>query len=132
MIYFWSIWDHYTMFSYIFSGGCCTPFIESCHERVWSTGSEYLKRLWIFRFFDWFSKVKTEECDLRVWNVDITILFQQWKFLRNPHVLLRYIFFIFCRTKCGRFTKSSHQKFYSIIGRWFLILPTIVVLLVLY
>ena len=61
---FWSIWHHYTLLSYIFSGSKCTRFIESSHRTV-NRGKKLSKS----RFLSWVSKTKTEECNLNIWNV---------------------------------------------------------------
>ena len=58
------IWHHCTLFSYTFSGGRCTRFIESSHQRFFR-GKKLLK----LRFLDYFSKAKTEECDQEDWSV---------------------------------------------------------------
>ena len=69
----WSIWHHYTSFSYKFSEGRCTLFTESSNQSV----SQNEKRLWKFRFLGCFSIAKSEECNQKVWNFlhqsDITI-----------------------------------------------------------
>ena len=33
--YLSSIWHHYSLFNYIFSGRWCTPFVQSFHEKVY-------------------------------------------------------------------------------------------------
>ena len=62
---FWSIWHHYTLFSYIFSGSRCTLSMKVATK----VSIKVKKQLSKFRFLGCFSKSKTEECNLKVGNV---------------------------------------------------------------
>ena len=61
--------------------------------KVATKGSIRGKKLWKFRFLGSFSKLKTEECDKKVWNV-----FDQ--------------FGIFSGSTYTRFIEISHQRVY--------------------
>ena len=85
--------------------------VRAFHWKLPRKGLLEVKRLWKYRFFFCFSKVKTEKCDLRVWSVDMTIPCSAMKISVECSCLAQIHFYIFCRTKCSRFTKVAIKSF---------------------